>query len=147
MATVTLDPMFQTLKNKAGNFVYYPRWGNTYSRQYVKPRNPDTESQRKNRNLFREAMKSWQALTVEEKQKYVRKAGRLPMTGHNLYISQYMKKHLAVEREQSAGAESNKVQFRYNSSFTRKAVRSVASPSMKSDCLYSPSLKVLHPPG
>ena len=64
-------------------------------RAYVKPRNPDTPAQRKNRDLFRAAMKAWQDLPSYDRASYNRRAARLGMTGHNLFISRYILSHRA----------------------------------------------------
>ncbi|HOW83648.1 MAG TPA: hypothetical protein PK573_13885 [Spirochaetota bacterium] len=95
MASVQLNPVFTGMSGTVGRFVFY-RWNDrTVMRLYVVPRNPDTPAQRANRGLFRDAMKAWQALADDEKAAWNRRASRLGMTGHNLFISRYMRSHAA----------------------------------------------------
>jgi hypothetical protein len=93
MAYVILNPIINSLSGRIGNLVFYSSDGREYARSYVKPRNPDTPAQRANRGLFRNAMKAWQALSAFDRAAYNRRAGRLGMTGHNLYIRKYMLAH------------------------------------------------------
>jgi hypothetical protein len=147
MAAATLNPAFTSFKGSLGHIVFYSRWGNTYARKYVKPRNPDSEGQKKSRCLFREAMKSWQALTVEDKQRYIFKARNLPMTGHNFFVSEYMKKHREEGRVQECGAESIRHQSLSGLPFIHPAIHNVTAPSLPVDCFYSPSGRVLRQTG
>jgi uncharacterized protein with NRDE domain len=80
---------------RMGDLVFYSLYGSSFARLYAKPVNPDTEGQRIVRRTFGDAVRSWQKLTDEEKQKYSRKARHLPMSGYNLFISNYMKEKLA----------------------------------------------------
>jgi hypothetical protein len=91
MAEVFLNPMFTALNGRAGTIVFYSYSGRVFFRAYVRPRNPDTPAQRTNRGLFREAMKAWQALSSFDKDGFSRRAKRLGITGHNLFISRYMR--------------------------------------------------------
>ncbi|HOW82751.1 MAG TPA: hypothetical protein PK573_09335, partial [Spirochaetota bacterium] len=95
MAEIILNPIFASLKGRIGGLVIYGHDGRTFMRAYVKPRNPDTPAQRKNRDLFRAAMKEWQCLPSYDRASYNRRAARLGMTGHNLFISRYMLSHRA----------------------------------------------------
>jgi hypothetical protein len=97
MAIVTLNPMLQSVSGRLGNIVFYHRYGKEYARVYVKPFNPDTESQRFIRKTFGSAVKSWQELPFTEKDKYKRKARRLAMSGYNLFISLYMKDNITLK--------------------------------------------------
>jgi hypothetical protein len=90
MAIVMANPMFGAVRGKIGGLVFYSSRGTVCVRTYVKPRNPDTAAQQRQRGLFREAMLSWRELADVEKERYRRRASRLGMTGHNLYISRYM---------------------------------------------------------
>jgi hypothetical protein len=96
MATVTPNPLVESMSGKAGNKVYYKRWDKLFMRQRVKGTNPNTEEQRSNRQSFTEAVKSWQALAEEEKSKYNKKARYLNMSGYNLYISGFMKERISA---------------------------------------------------
>ena len=90
MAEVFLNPAFTALSGRIGGIVFYGYNDKTYLRSYVVPRNPDTPAQRANRDLFRDAMKAWQGLSLFDRESFNRRARRLGMTGHNLFISIYM---------------------------------------------------------
>lgn len=91
MATAILNPVFVSISGRIGGFVFYRRKKTQCIRTYFMPRNPDTLSQRNVRNSFANAVKSWQALTAEERFKYLRKARGRNLSGYNLFISEYMK--------------------------------------------------------
>jgi alpha-ketoglutarate-dependent taurine dioxygenase len=95
MAVIELNPAFTSAKGRLGRIVLYYRNGVQCARTHVVPRNPDTECQRQNRKTFADAVKSWQALSAEEKRSFNRKAMRKRMSGYNLFISQYMKSSCA----------------------------------------------------
>lgn len=145
MASVTLNPMFMSVSGRLGKIVYYTRWKNSYARIYVKARNPRTEAQQRNRNLFSEAMKSWQGLSDEEKTAWNRRAKKLPMTGHNLYISRYMKADNAADKP--AGIDNNQNSSNCGTQSTQKAISSVTPPSMQGDRLYTTPTQHIYPPG
>lgn len=138
MAKVTLNPAFESFSGGIGNIVFYRKWNKMYARLYVTPDNPDTEKQRANRTLFRDAMNEWKLLSPEEKQRYNKRARRLPMTGHNLFISEYMKKHLAAKSiaESDAATERSQGALSSYSAYTQKAVLSVTPPSPLISGLY-----------
>ena len=138
MAKVTLNPAFESFSGHIGNIVFYERFKKMNARVYVNPHNPDTEKQRANRNLFRDAMNEWKLLSTEEKHRYNKRARRLPMTGHNLFISEYMKKHLAdrdIEKS-AAVTEGSQGAFSSCSASIQKADPSVISPSLLLSGLY-----------
>jgi hypothetical protein len=149
MAKVKLDPMFTSYEGRLGNDVYYTRWGKNYMRTYTRPFNPDTAGQRKNRDLFRDAMKSWQHLTDDEKYIYNRKARKLTMSGHNLYISQYMKKHNTEERITVSvpGTVSITRSSGHRHPFKMKRSGYVTAPCMLKDCFYPSPVMFQYPPG
>ena len=91
MATAILNPAIDSISGAIGGIVLYERFGRTVMRAYIIPPNPRTPAQQANRSRFRDAMASWRRLPDEEKDTYNRKARKLGMTGHNLYISRYMK--------------------------------------------------------
>ena len=93
MAKVELASYLAEINGRIEDIVLYTVGGREYMRRYVKPRNPETESQQANRRLFAEAMASWKLLTSEEKKKYRQKTRRLNMHPHNLYIREYIKAH------------------------------------------------------
>jgi len=97
MAEAFLNPAFAALNGRTGDVVFYSFGGRVFFRTYVKPRNPDTSAQRRNRRLFRDAMTAWHGLSSFEKGSYNRRARRLGMTGHNLFVSRYMTSHAAGE--------------------------------------------------
>jgi hypothetical protein len=92
MAIVTLNPLIISMSGRCGSFVFYRRHGKNCIRIHVIPRNPDTERQRTVRYAFAEAVKTWQSMNRDEKEKYIIRAHSLPMSGYNLFISEYMKK-------------------------------------------------------
>ncbi|HSA16667.1 MAG TPA: hypothetical protein P5346_18145, partial [Spirochaetota bacterium] len=94
MATATLNPVLTSISGSVGNLVLYTRNGKTIMRQWIMPPSPNTPAQKKNRSRFRDAMALWRSLPDKEKDTYNRKACKLGMTGHNLFISRYMKKNL-----------------------------------------------------
>ncbi|HOW82726.1 MAG TPA: hypothetical protein PK573_09210 [Spirochaetota bacterium] len=121
MGQAFLNPAFTALNGRVGGIVFYSHAGKTFFRSYVKPRNPDTVAQSKNRGLFRDAMKSWQALSPFDRDSFRRRARRLGMSGHNLFISRYMRTHRAEEGRRDAGAATVNL--------SRKDVRFIPSGS------------------
>ena len=91
MATATLNPVLESISGTVGGIVLYKRCGRTIMRAHIIPPNPRTPAQQANRSRFRDAMLSWRQLPDEEKDSFNRAARRLGMTGHNLFISRYMK--------------------------------------------------------
>ena len=91
MAVVTLNPVFRSMKGRIGGIVFYNNNDMLCARIKAIPVNPDTEEQRIVRKTFGDAVRSWQSLAIEDKQKYNKKARRLSKKGYNLYISLYMK--------------------------------------------------------
>ena len=96
MAIATLNPFLVSISGRIGCLVFYPRKKKQCIRMYVVPRNPDTILQRNVRRSFADAVKSWQALTTEEKYKYIRRARGTNMSGYNLYISEYIKETIST---------------------------------------------------
>jgi len=99
MATVKLNPVLASISGAIGGMVFYTRYGKTISREWIIPPNPNTPAQQANRSRFREAMLSWRALPDEEKDSYNHRARKMGMTGHNLFISRYMKPQTAENKE------------------------------------------------
>lgn len=95
MAEVFLNTIFTSISGRMGSVVFYLCNNRVFIRSYIKPRNPDTPAQRRNRGLFRNAMKAWQGLSSFDKDMFARRARRLGMTGHNLFISRYMSRNRA----------------------------------------------------
>jgi len=99
MATAILNPVIDSISGSVGDLVFYKRYGRTVMRAWIMPPNPRTPAQQSNRSRFREAMTSWRALPDYEKDSYNRRARKFSMTGHNLYISRYMKGMIGQERK------------------------------------------------
>lgn len=57
------------------------------------PTNPNSVAQQARRNLFTDAMTAWKVLDTETKQEYNNRVYPRGMTGHNRFISEYMKLH------------------------------------------------------
>ena len=93
MATAQLNPVLTSISGSVGALVFYKRYGRTIMRAHIIPPNPKTPAQQKNRSRFREAMLSLQGLSADEKIAYNAAARKPGITGHNLYISRYMKKN------------------------------------------------------
>ena len=93
MATATLNPVITSISGSVGKMVFYTRHGKTLMRAWIMPPNPRTEAQQANRGLFRQAMAAWQQLSRGEKDALNAQARKPGITGHNLFISQYMKTH------------------------------------------------------
>ena len=94
MASVKLNPLIKSAKGRFGDIVFYNRYGRTYIRRYVIPRNPNTLKQRSIRRSFADAVKAWQNVNNTIKDRFNRKADYLNMSGYNLFISEYMKSRI-----------------------------------------------------
>ncbi|MBN2400995.1 MAG: hypothetical protein JXN64_01205 [Spirochaetes bacterium] len=90
MAIIILNPLLDSIRGRMGNVVFYTRLNKQCVRAHIVLRNPDTAAQRSVRRTFADAVKSWQALSDEEKYVFTGKARNLRMSGYNLYISGYM---------------------------------------------------------
>lgn len=125
MAKAKLNPILTSMHGRIGNMVFYRRRNKEYVRMYVIPRNPDTESQRIVRRTFADAVKSWQAMTGDERYKFNRKARYLCKSGYNLYISEYMKTRIsAMSMSDLKSGHSNEL---YSSGIQR-SITSVSPP-------------------
>lgn len=92
MAILTLKAPCKSIHGRIGNNVYLFRRGQQIVRPYVKPTNPDTEKQRFIRNLFSEAVLSWQNISDNQKAYWNKCASGKPVSGYNMYISSYIKR-------------------------------------------------------
>ncbi len=90
MAIATPGPMIKSIHGRIGSLVFYYRNGRQCVRVHVMPRNPDTEAQRIVRRAFGDAVKSWQAMTDDQRYVFNRRTRYMNMSGYNLYISEYM---------------------------------------------------------
>jgi len=146
MAVLTLNPVFHSIKGRIGNIMLYNNNGILYARVKARIVNPDTEKQRIVRRTFGDAVRSWQSLTLEERQRYNKKARRLPINGYNYYISVYMNNNLA----QKVLKENNRRLYLASikpSSGGTKALPSVAGTFSAQDCLFEPYRQVFGCPG
>ncbi|MBN2401169.1 MAG: hypothetical protein JXN64_02105 [Spirochaetes bacterium] len=125
MATVLLNPLFSEVSGRIGGIVFYCRKNRQCMRTYVLPRNPDTIMQRIILRTFANAVKSWQALTDEEKYRFTGKARGLNMSGYNLYISQYMKEDACIQREPEKKHSSA---YQLSSPTKQRRILSVSDP-------------------
>jgi len=90
MAEIKFNPLFIDSGGKLPGLTVYRRYGKTFTREHVIPHNPRTENQQQNRNLFKEAVESWQNLSMENKELWNNKAKKVNRKGYNYYISSYM---------------------------------------------------------
>ncbi len=93
MATAQLNPIMRSVSGGVGNLVFYERYGRTVMRTWILPPNPRTVKQQSNRARFAQAMAAWQGLCADDKTLFNAQAKKLRITGHNLFISRYMKGH------------------------------------------------------
>ena len=87
------EPIGYGITGKWGDTIYTSRNGTYYKKRYTKPRNPRTPKQTACRTLFGQAMKAWQRLSQKEKRKWKQRALHIAKTGHNLFISYFIKAH------------------------------------------------------
>ncbi len=97
MEITMLDPLINEYRGRKGDTVYYMRGETQCERPYLKASDHNTQTQKDNRSRFGRAVRSWQELPAEEKDKYAKKALYLNMSGYNLYISEYMKSGISQE--------------------------------------------------
>ncbi|HOO72877.1 MAG TPA: hypothetical protein PK926_14065 [Spirochaetota bacterium] len=67
MAIVTMNPLFTAAGGRVANILFYTVERTVYALRYVKPRDPKTDAQKKNRALFRQAMQSCKGLSAFSK--------------------------------------------------------------------------------
>lgn len=107
MASITLSPVLRSLSGRMDGLVFYQRYGRQYARRYTVPANPDTEGQRLVRRAFGDAVRSWQSLSSEDKNKWRGKAARLGMSGYNVFLSRFMRANLPSGVQSSAYISRN----------------------------------------
>lgn len=90
MAIAEMTPDGLVPRGRIGDIVFYKRRGKFYSRRYVKPRNPRTPAQMKQREKFKRAHEAWKQLSEFERAKY-RARARFPGLGYQLFISEHVK--------------------------------------------------------
>jgi hypothetical protein len=134
MARITLASHLTSLRGTLGDIVYCRRYGRAYARVHVRPANPDTEGQRAVRRAFGDAVRSWQALPREDKERWNRRAAGLPMSGYNLYISRSMRDTLPAYLPSRANREADGGHLRH---------RGQASPSVPAPYPFN---TLFHPP-
>jgi len=117
MATATPNILINSISGRLGNVVFYTRRRAVNGtlrqcvRTYVIPRNPDTEAQHAVRRSFGDAVRSWQAMSPDEKYTYIRKARHLNMSGYNFYISKYLKQVMQTFDHTPVDEQKSKVSF------------------------------------
>ncbi len=115
MATAKPNILINSISGRLGNVVFYTRRRAASGaitqcvRAHVIPRNPDTVAQRAVRLGFRDAVRSWQSMSADEKYTYARKARYLNMSGYNLYISKYMKRVIQSLNLASTDKQNSKI--------------------------------------
>jgi hypothetical protein len=90
MAQFTLNSTFTKVKKRLGNIIFYDWDGGTFARSWEKPRDPKTKKQKACRDIFRKAVKSWQALSLEEKSYWNAIRLRPRVKGYNAYLSVFV---------------------------------------------------------
>ena len=144
MAKAKLNPILTSMHGRIGNMVFYRRRNREYIRMHVIPRNPDTESQRIVRRTFADAVKSWQAMTKDERYKFNRKARNLCKSGYNVYISEYIKARIsAMSKPDLKSGHSNEL---YSSGIQR-TITSVSPPFITVFRKNMPSIPFQYNPG
>lgn len=91
MAKVKLPSYLISIDGRIGDMVYYRAGKTICARRYVVPENPRSASQQSQRSLFAAAMAAWKLLCEDEKMQFRKRARRLSMRGHNLFIREYIK--------------------------------------------------------
>ncbi len=109
MAKLRLNRAFKGYSNRIDDIVYYEWNGRTYSRIYVKNRDPKTPLQLDRRGIFRKAVKAWKDLTEDRKEPWKRKGKKEKIHGYNVFISEFIKNRwdLAPTEEWSANADAD----------------------------------------
>ncbi len=126
MAVLKLSWFIESISGRDGNVVYYMRRGTQCLRVYIKPPDPNTQAQKENRGRFGMAVRSWQLLTDEEKNKFAIRAKHINMSGYNLFISEFMKAETSSKAKSEIGNRQKVYAYSeiYNSSspgFSRQA--------------------------
>ena len=80
-------------KHKDLTYQVVGKTGTQYARNYTQGKNPRTPPQQANRGKMGPANDAWHALTPAQKAVWDMKAKKLPMTGYNLFISNYLLTH------------------------------------------------------
>lgn len=113
MAKTVLNPVFQGISGRLGDCVFYHCGQTRCVRRYVKPANPDTESQRQRRILFGAAIRSWQMLPESGKRQWHQQAADKNRNGYNYYVSEFMKNQTecirsqdGIKEQMASGAET-----------------------------------------
>lgn len=146
MAKVKLPSYLIELSGRMEDAVIYKSGNKICIRTYVKPRNPRTEAQQKNRSLFAEAMAEWKKLPPEEKSIYRQKTRKLDMLPHNLFVKEYLRSRTEQNREKPATAPH---MVKADSAHSPYELRmpSEASPFSIKDSSHSPCIQQVNSPG
>ncbi len=91
MARLTLADSHKVMRGTVDGWVYYMFYGKQCVRMYVKPHDPETPKQRKQRNAFQTATDLWSTLPDEEKEYWRERGRKRGMNGLNVFISNQLK--------------------------------------------------------
>ena len=78
------------LSGKVGDVVYVRHGKQVYVRAFVRPHDPRTRQQLKQRNRFRTGVAAWKKLPEAKKQEYRSRAEFQHRTGFQLFMSEYL---------------------------------------------------------
>ena len=82
-------------RGKYGDKIYsvIGKTGTQRVKEYKKPRNPRSPAQQKQRGKIREAIMAWRMLAIAQRTIWNKKAKNKPLSGYNLFISNYLLTH------------------------------------------------------
>jgi hypothetical protein len=90
MASITLDSLFAGISGRYNDIIFYSRNGRTFTRRAWRVTKPQSPAQRSRRDRFREGAAAWRALPEEERAGWRRRARRMPMTGYNAFMREFL---------------------------------------------------------
>jgi len=120
MAIVTLHPNYDSLSGRIGSLVFYSYNNKTYCRSHVIGLNPRSAKQQLNRNIFAQAVKSWQKLSTFEKNGWNRRSQGISASGYNYYLSRFMKYNKECQKFKIAKSKVNKYYYHRDTEAQRK---------------------------
>ena len=92
------SPLFSDIRNALGESVVFSNWkGRGYFRGWVKPANPRTNPQQSNRDVLRQLVKRWQAISADAPAKKAWNDEALPylVSGFNIFTRYGMKSEIS----------------------------------------------------
>ncbi len=81
MAILELNFLIDSIHGPLGETVFYRKSGKIIMRKRVKGKNPNTIAQKTVRRAFADAVKAWQAFTLNEKYTFKKRDVNLCMSG------------------------------------------------------------------